>query len=154
MSTAEIFLRGLTTVYFEKDGLLVSCEKTVNREEADSPRAQLAALIEGPDGQDLLRGILATLPETVSEGDILGIAEAGGTLLVNLSESFRAEIQAQGPEREMLLCYSMVNTLCGNTGLRRVCFFFEDEQVEQIAGEIFWAGEFDWNTGLVEPSFG
>ncbi len=153
-STAEIFLRGLTTVYFEKDGLLVSCEKTVNREEADSPRAQLAALIEGPDGQDLLRGILATLPETVSEGDILGIAEAGGTLLVNLSENFRAEIQAQGPEREMLLCYSMVNTLCGNTGLRRVCFFFEDEQVEQIAGEIYWAGEFDWNTGLVEPSFG
>ena len=153
-ASAEIFLRDLTTVYFEKDGLLVSCEKTVDRETADSPRARLAALLEGPDAQDLEKGISATLPSAAGEEDILGIAARDDTLLVDLSERFRAEIQALGPEKEMLLCYSMVNTLCENTDLRRVCFFFEDEQVETIAGTIYWAGTFDRNSGLIEPSFG
>ena len=48
----------------------------------------------------------------------------------------------------------MVNTLCRNTGMRRVRFFFEGEQVETIAGEIYWAGEFMYNTGLAEKGLG
>ncbi|MBP3720179.1 MAG: GerMN domain-containing protein, partial [Clostridia bacterium] len=59
-----------------------------------------------------------------------------------------------GRERETLLCYSMVNTLCENTGARKVCFFFEGEQVESIAGLIYWAGVFDVNNGLCEASYG
>ena len=72
----------------------------------------------------------------------------------NLSESFRAEIQAQGGEAETLICYSMVNTLCRNTGAKRVCFFFEGEQQEYIAGTIYWAGEFMYNIGLAEKGLG
>ena len=75
-------------------------------------------------------------------------------MLVNLSESFRSEIQQMGREAETLLCYSMVNTLCLNSGARRVCFFFEGDQVEYIAGTIYWAGVFDYNPGLCEESFG
>ena len=78
----------------------------------------------------------------------------GDTLLVNLSESFRGEIQAQGQEQETLICYSMVNTLCKNTGLRRVRFFFEGRQEEYVAGSIYWAGEFMYNIGLVEKGLG
>ena len=48
----------------------------------------------------------------------------------------------------MLLCYAMVNTLCENTGMKRVCFFFEGEQAEWISGEIYWAGEFLYNPEL------
>ena len=48
----------------------------------------------------------------------------------------------------------MVNTLCRNTGLKRVCFFFEGKQVETIAGSIYWAGEFLYNTGLAEKGLG
>jgi hypothetical protein len=29
--------------------------------------------------------------------------------------------------------------------MKRVCFFFEGEQTERIAGEIYWAGEFLYN---------
>ena len=74
----------------------------------------------------------------------------GDTLLVNLSENFRAEIQAQGGEAETLICYSMVNTLCKNTGMKRVRFFFEGAQVETVAGTLYWAGEFMYNIGLAE----
>ncbi len=139
------FLTGNTTVFFEKDGRLVRTEKTLDRETADSPRAQLAALMQGPDSRDLEKGITSPMPEGMREDDLIGIAPEGETMLVNLSGRFRDAIEKQGPEKEMLLCYAMVNTLCENNGMKRVCFFFEGEQTEWIAGEIYWAGEFLYN---------
>ena len=78
----------------------------------------------------------------------------GDTLLINLSEHFRSEIQEQGKDAETLICYSIVNTLCRNTGMKRVRFFFEGEQVETVAGTIYWAGEFMYNIGLAEKGLG
>ena len=148
------FLMGRTTVYFVREGMLVPAEKSVDRELADSPREQLAALIDGPGASEMADGIEPALPELVGEEDILGIALEGETLLLNLSESFRSEIQSWGRERETLLCYAIVNTLCENTGAREVFFFFEGEQVESIAGVICWAGSFYPNAGFGEESFG
>jgi hypothetical protein len=112
------------------------------------------ALIEGPDPSEQNEGITATLPEEIREDDILGITAEGDTLLVNLSEGFRSSIQGEGREAETLICYSMVNTLCRNTGMKRVRFYFEGEQVEYIAGDIYWAGEFMYNVGLAEKGLG
>ncbi len=145
---AELFLTGSISVFFEKDGRLTVSEKPVERELADSPRVMLEALLEGPDRKERDSGIQATMPEAIHEDDILGIASEGDTLLVNLSEVVRSEIRSAGPEKEALLCYSMVNTLCLNSGFRRVCFFFEGEQTETIAGEIYWGGEFMYNPGI------
>ena len=49
---------------------------------------------------------------------------------------------------ERAAVYAMVNTLCDNNGMKRVCFFFEGEQAEWIAGEIYWAGVFLYNPDL------
>ena len=148
------FLTSGVTVYFARNGILCECERPVARRSADSLRAQLCALMEGPDTAEQEEGIVATLPSTVREDDILGISAEGDTLLVNLSESFRAEIQEQGGDMETLICYSMVNTLCKNTGMKRVRFFFEGEQVEYVAGTLYWAGEFMYNIGLAEKGLG
>ncbi len=144
-SVFEPFLTGSTNVYFAKDGRLVRIEKPVDRNTADSPRVQIGALIQGPDSREKEKGIVSPLPEDVREDDLLGIAAEEDTLIVNLTDRFREAIAAQGPEKETLLCYSIVNTLCGNTGMKRVCFFFEGRQEEWIAGEIYWAGEFLYN---------
>jgi len=139
------FLKGSTTVFFEKEGKLIRTEKPVDRETADSPRVQLTALMQGPDAREKEKGILPTLPESIREDDLIGIAPEEDVMLVNLSGHCRDEIAAQGPEKEMLLCYAIVNTLCENNGMKRVCFFFEGEQTEWIAGEIYWAGVFLYN---------
>ena len=152
--TLQQFLMGSVTVYFARNGILCECERPVASGSVNSFRTQLCALMEGPDPTEREEGIRATLPEAVREDDILGISAEGDTLLVNLSESFRAEIQAQGPEAETLICYSMVNTLCRNTGMKRVRFFFEGEQQEYVAGTIYWAGEFMYNIGLAEKGLG
>ncbi len=148
------FLMGRTTVFFAREGKLVPVEKSVDRTRADSPREQMNALIDGPGAREQAEGLEATLPSLVGDEDILGISLEADVLLVNLSESFRAEIQSWGKTGETLLCYSMVNTLCENTGAREVYFYFEGEQVEYIAGVIYWAGGFRMNTGLCEESFG
>ena len=153
-SAVAPFLTSDVTVYFSRNGILCECERPISPDLADNPRAQLCALMEGPDGTEQEEGITGTLPASVREDDVLGISADGDTLLVNLSESFRAEIQAQGPEAETLICYSMVNTLCKNTGMKRVRFFFEGEQVETVAGTIYWAGEFMYNIGLAEKGLG
>ena len=150
----EPFLTSSVTVYFARNGILCECERPVARRNTDSPRYQLCALMEGPDATELEEGIIATMPAGVHEDDILGVAAEGDTLVVNLSESFRAEIQAQGKEAETLICYSMVNTLCKNTGVKKVRFFFEGEQVGTVAGTIYWAGEFMYNIGLAEKGLG
>ena len=144
-SIFEPFLTGSTAVFFEANGKLIRVEKPVQRESADSPRTQLNALLQGPDRLEKEKGITSPLPPEIREDDLLGIAAEGDTVLVNLSSRFREAIGAQGPEKEMLLCYAMVNTLCVNTGKKRVCFFFEGVQQEWIAGEIYWAGEFLFN---------
>lgn len=144
-SSFEPYLTGSVTVCFEKNGRLTRTEKPADRETADSPRAQLCALLEGPDRLDRENGVTSPLPEGLREDDLLGLAAEGDTLLVNLSGRFRNAIKAAGAEKETLLCYAMVNTLCINTGKNRVCFFFEGVQQESIAGEIYWAGEFLYN---------
>ena len=148
------FLRGSAAVCLVRNGRLVLRNHPVDMGEADSARAMLTALMEGPTKQEEAEGLEAPLPTGIQEDDILGIAPRGDTLLVNLSESFRAEIQAAGPEREMLLCYSMVNTLCLDSDYRKVCFYFEGEQVERIAGELYWAGDFIVNPGLLDSGSG
>ena len=99
-AAVEPFLTNSVTVYFARNGILCECERPVARRNTDSPRYQLCALMEGPDATEKDEGIIATLPESVHEDDILGIAVGGDALLVNLSESFRAEIQAQGRKRK------------------------------------------------------
>ena len=153
-SAVEQFLTSSVTVYFARNGILCECERPVAPRSVDSLRTQLCALMEGPDASEREEGIKETLPGTVREDDILGISAEGDTLLVNLSENFRTAILEQGEEKEALACYSMVNTLCKNTGTKRVRFFFEGAQVEYIAGTIYWAGEFMYNIGLAEKGLG
>ena len=143
-----------TTVFFARNGRLCRSERPLEQTRVDSPRAQLSVLLGGPDERETAQGMTAATPITVGEDDVLGIALADGTLLVNLSEGFRSEIQAFGRENEMLLCYSMVNTLCTNNGVKRVRFYFEGEQVETIAGEIYWGGDFYYNPVLEDNGLG
>ena len=140
-----VFLTGSAQVYFEKAGRLIRTEKAVDRETADSPRVQFGALLQGPDRRDAEGGMNSPMPENLQEDDLLGVASHGDTLLVNLSGKCREAIAAGGAENERLLCYAVINTLCENTGMKRVCFFFEGVQEEWIAGEIYWAGTFLFN---------
>jgi len=144
----QSWLRGSATVYYVQNGELQAAQHPMNRKQTEDPRALLAELMHGPTERESAHGLEASMPSEIREDDILGISAAGDTLLVNLSEGFRSEIQTWGKDREALLCYSIVNTLGMNCRASRVCFFFEGKQQETIAGDIYWAGEFLYNPAL------
>lgn len=150
----EPYLMGQATLYFRSGDRLMSIRRAFPGEQVESPGAHLQALLEGPTESETAEGASAVMPAGLSDEDILGIEVCDGVVTVNLTESFRQAIADYGAENEQLLCYSMVNTLCSNTGCRSVCFFFEGEQAEMIAGTVCWSGEFLYAPGLAGTDVG
>ena len=78
-------LREQVTIYLAQDGLLRPVSRTVAAASASDPSVLLSLLIEGPTVSEQAAGLEAVLPSTLSSSDLLGIAVADDTLLLNLS---------------------------------------------------------------------
>lgn len=128
--------------------MLVPTARALPRKNAGTPRTVLQALMKGPSELETAAGILPSLPGGLDDSDILGIAMDGDTVLINLSERFAQKIIEFGPEHEQTVCYSIVNTLCQNSGAKYVYFFFDGQQRESLAGQMYWSGQFIFNPGM------
>lgn len=136
------------TLMLTDGSVLIPVERALPRQNAGIPRTVFQALLNGPTEMETVQGLMTTMPEGLSDEDILGIALDGDTLLINLSEQFAQKIIDFGTENEQTVCYSIVNTLCQNTGAKYVYFFFEGKQRESLAGLMYWSGQFIFNPGM------
>ena len=128
--------------------VLIPVDRALQRANAGTPRTVFHALLNGPTEMEMKEGLLPSMPDGLTDRDILGIALDGDTLLINLSGQFAQKIIEFGPENEQTVCYSIVNTLCLNTGAKYVYFFFDGEQRESLAGSMYWSGQFIFNPGM------
>ena len=142
------------TVYLTDGETLIPVSRAMTRKESGVPRSLFELLMDGATEKEKTEGIMETLPVGLTEENVLGIALMDDRLLINLDERFAQEIIRFGKDREQLLCYSIVNTLCRNTGATSVTFFFESQQRETLAGSIYWAGQFVYNPGMNADSVG
>lgn len=142
------WLTSTMKLYFETDGFLSPCDRVMAGNSAENLREGLKALLAGPDREEMEKGFHGTLPEGLSDEDVLGIAVSEDEIILNLSDQFLASIESMGAEKEQLLCYSIVETLCEASGREKICFFFEGKQVDSIAGFLCWKGEFLHNSFL------
>lgn len=136
------------TLYFAQEDHLHAVQRSVPHTESYSLRTRLNALFAGPNTAEAADGYAATLPEGLSDSDILGLALVDDTLLVNLSARF-TQIISQQDMNETLLCYSLVSTLCDAVNVRRVRFYFEGDMASTLSGKLYWGGEFLYNPGLI-----
>lgn len=92
---------------------------------------------------ELLSALLATatFPEGLSGEELLGMALAEDTLLVNLSKQ-AAEKISQSTLDQRLMAYALTGTLCRRYQVRRVRFFFGGEAVDFLSGKVLWSGVF------------
>lgn len=127
---------------------LVPTARALPRQNAGSPRTVFQALMKGPTEKETGEGLGPTLPAGLTDEDILGISVDGDTMLINLSGEFARKIIEFGPENEQRVCYSIVNTLCRNSGTKYVYFFFDGEQRESLCGVLYWSGQFISNPGM------
>ena len=93
---------------------------------------------------------LESLPEGLTDADVLGLSVENGTLLVNLSARY-GEVIRQSDLDQRLMAYSMVNTLCERLNVRRARFFFGGEAVDSLGSALCWSGEFLYHCGLIVP---
>ena len=94
----------------------------------------------------LLNALWSRLSLTLDESDVLGASVTDDTLLISLSEH-SAEVIRNAGYSQRLIAYSMVSTLAARYPVRRVRFFFGDQAIDFLSGDVLWSGEF-----MVDPS--
>ena len=105
--------------------------------------------------RDRLTALMRTpaLPSGLSDADILAVSTQEDRILVNLSAAFAEALSQLDAGQERVAIYAMVNTLTEPRGAvwepERVAFFFEGEQVAQLAGGLELRGDLTRNPGMV-----
>ena len=107
---------------------------------------------------EILRGPLAgdtesawpVMPSGVSQDDILSVSTYEDTLYVDISSSFKDACAGMSAKNEMLLVYSIVNTLTAMDGIIKVQFLVEAEQTDTLAGTICISDPFLKNFGIIK----
>lgn len=153
MSRADFasYLKDVALLYFVQEDHLVATPRPVPYYEAHNPRYLLLQLMNGPTTSEAATGKRSLLPAYLGDADILGFSSQDGVLLVNLSTSFATGSTGLDATQEQLMAYSMINTLCRATGLRRIRFYFGSTAWDTIAGSLWWNGEFMENTSMAQP---
>lgn len=122
---------------------LVRTERPVPYYRCNNPRSLLVELAKGPKSYDSVQNLTGIMPEeAILDADVLGLALSGNTLLVNFAPAFKAIGEGLDGQRDRLLAYAMVNTLCCDERMRSVCFFLSGSQFEGFSGQIYWSGLF------------
>jgi len=139
LQTREDFahlLMGQSAVYVPGEHGLMRKQLSLPYRDAANPRSLLLSL--------------ESLPEGLTDADVLGLSVENGTLLVNLSARY-GEVIRQSDLDQRLMAYSMVNTLCERLNVRRARFFFGGEAVDSLGSALCWSGEFLYHSGLIVP---
>ncbi len=131
------------SLYFSGGNQLIETKRPMPYYSCQNPRALIIELAKGAQSYDSVSNLLPIMPASIiSDSDILGLAIDDQTLLINMARSFESICAELEPESERILAYSIVNTLCENDRIKEVCFFIAGNQVERLAGGIYWSGFF------------
>ena len=90
------------------------------------------------------------MPSGVSQDDILSVSTYEDTLFVDVSSNFKDACVGMSAKNEMLLVYSIVNTLTAMDGIIKVQFLVEGEQTDTLAGTICISDPFLKNYGIIK----
>lgn len=141
-------------LYFEdkNSDLLLEVSRSMEQAKIWNAKERLLELLKGPlEGEDdnaepiMLQGI--------TEEDILSVDIYGDTAFVNLSKGFKNACADLKPKSEMLLVYSIVNTITSMDGISKVQFLIEGNQTESLAGNLCLSNPFIRNYGIIkQPS--
>ncbi len=146
---AQGYLAGGIDLYFRQTGerLLVKVNRMVNEDQVWSPTGRLYELMRGPKlGES--ESAEAVFPAGITHADILGTSISQSTLVVDLSENFKDKCQSLTVNQEMLLVFSMVNTLTSMKGINSVQFLVNGKKSETLAGHLYFGDIFISNPGI------
>ncbi len=129
--------------------LLLEIHRSLEQGQTWSARARVIELLRGPlekDGDN----VWPVMPSGVTEADIISVDVYNDTAYVNFSQHFRDACEELTAKNEMLLIFSLVNTITAMDGISKVHFLIEGRQTLQLAGSLCISDPFLRNYGIIK----
>jgi germination protein M len=138
-------------VYFgdKSSDLLLEVQRSMEQGKTWSARARVLELLKGPleeDGDN----VWPVMPPGVTADDILSVDVYNDIVFVDLSTNFKEACAGLSARSEMLLVYSIVNTITAMDGVNKVQFTVEGKQVDKLAGYLCLSDPFLRNYGIIK----
>lgn len=128
---------------------LTQVVRVLRQDRQSDPRALMNALIDLSGEEDVF-----ALPEGLTNEDILAVRVEEDDVVVNLSAAFGDALLALDEEDARTAIYAIVNTLTQDRSQQGVIFFFEGEQMVELAGGLNLLGRMLRNPGMVVNEHG
>lgn len=140
-------------VYFgdKTSDLLLEVQRNMEQGKVWSARERVLELLAGPLEEDGA-SVWPLMPPGVTADDIPSVDVYGDTAYVDLSARFKAACAGMTAKSEMLLVYSIVNTITAMDGISKVQFTVEGRQVDQLAGYLCLSDPLLRNYGIIKTA--
>lgn len=127
-------LGNIVTLYFPNNDAtsLIRVKRAMSQDDYKLASARMKELILGV-AENETDSAVSVVPEQVTEDDLLSFHMNADTLYLNISQHF-ADSCNFGPADEMMLVYSIVNTLTEFNNIKKVQILVEGEIVETLCG--------------------
>lgn len=140
--------KNITLYFANENNMLVPETRALPLSEADSARARICELIEGPSDPSLL----PVFPNGMKSSDILGVQISGSVASVNLSANVYSLAQSFTRSEEELFVYSLVNTLSELRGVSGVRLYFNGLTGSVLTHNVYLEGVLLKNPGRIQAS--
>lgn len=146
------FLLSDCVLYFANgDGKLQKVYRMVPFHESRNVRTVINQLMLSSQPNDSVEKLGAVLPEGLRDADLIGVAFAEQTLILNFSGNLKTLCEGMDADRERRMIYAIVNSLCELQGVKQVQLLVDGSQPESLAGTIYLPGKFFSNPDIVSP---
>ena len=150
-SNLKGYIGSSVPIYFadRNSDLLLEVQRSIEQGRTWSAKARVLELLRGPLSPDA-DNTWPVMPTGVSEADILAVDVYNDTAYVNLSQHFKEACANFSAKNEMLLVFSIVNTITAMDGISKVQFMIEGEQTLSLAGHLCLSDPFLRNHGIIK----
>ena len=145
------FIGSSAPIYFgdKTSDLLLEVQRNMEQGKTWSARERVLELLAGPLEEDG-NNVWPLMPPGVTADDIPSVDVFNDTAYVDLSAHFKEACAGMTAQSEMLLVYSIVNTITAMDGINKVQFTVEGQQVDKLAGFLCLSDPLLRNYGIIK----
>ncbi len=145
------FIGSSAPIYFtdKNSDLLLVVQHSMEQASTWSAKQRILEILRGPLSSDTASA-WPVITTGVTQDDILSVQTYNDTVYVNLSQNFKEACDDLSAKNEMLLVYSIVNTLTSMDGINKVQFLIEGEQIDELSGTLCMSDPFLKNYDIIK----
>lgn len=129
--------------------MLMRVDRTISQDIASFPSTVLAELIRGPAETDS-SDMWPAFPEGVSDEDVKNVYIAKDIVVVDFNSSILDKLKNMSSEDEMLMVYSIINSLTYLRDIRLVQFLVDGQRTQYLSNSIDIRDPMMKNPGIIK----